>query len=176
MKNGPIRKGLLAIVCITGLLILTGSDEGACDPEEPKGDPPSDEIQELLDVLRTADDPACQRDGEGWPLEECPPGCERAPSPSTPFDAENECHLTSQQLGGPPVCIEEQSSDQECGGTAQCWVDIASESVWLFGGSLCYSMPGGWKRCPDYPADHPLHGDGPLDQCEDDDEDNGGEE
>ena len=142
------------IVIFTGLvfaMLLTGADGGGACSGEIQGDPPSQEIQELLDILRTADHAACKRDGEGWPLGECPPGCVPAPSPAGPYDAVNECRITDQQLGGPSVCIQSSDADRDCGQSETCWLHEESERVWLVGGEVCYPRPEGWSgSCWDF--------------------------
>ena len=131
---------LVAALLAISLLLLLGADGGStCS-----GEPPGEEIEEILDILRAGDAPGCERDGEGWPLESCPMGCIPGESPSQVIDHENECWLTEDQLGGPSICIPSSQGGRDCTTEEVCWLDQVEERVWLTGDG-CYERPPGWS-------------------------------
>ena len=121
----------------------------------PDGDPPSAHIQELLDILRTADHSYCQRSGEGWPLGECPRGCMFGKAPRFAVDAERDCRLTDQQLGGPVFCIPDMESGYwdcsdsyeycYCSDFERCFIHTESDRV-ILAETSCGYIPEAWNN------------------------------
>lgn len=143
------RQKAAGMLFVAALFVLMGADgEGTCSGEI-EGEPPGEEIEELLDILRTADAPMCQREGEGWPLGECPSTCIAATSPSTVLDLEKGCRLTEEHLGGPAFCAPSSEANRDCTSSDVCWNDEQNERVGIYGGSGCHKRPEGWQFCPE---------------------------
>ena len=127
--------------------------EGAVDESDATAgeSPLMPEQEELLDILREADREGCERSGEGWPIGECPQGCEPAPSPSSPIDLERQCSLTVEDMGGPAVCVVEGTRGGPCSAAVVCRQDSEGR-IALIGAMRCWNGPEGWSEvvedCP----------------------------
>ena len=141
-KYEDFRKPLNFLV-ISLILLSAGCSEPEDDYEQP-----SEYVQGLLDLVRSADHPDCRRPGQGGPLGHCPEGCYPSKQAISVIVIEDQCRLRPSQLGGDIYCVPDSVPRYACIDMDQCYIH-PEETIGYYGW-MCGAQPQGWR---DYPPE-----------------------